>query len=112
MLPGPAAIDKRLVNLDGARPFYWDMKSVFASLLVLASMASQAAPQPQSAPRAVPAEAHVPELREALQQYHPGSAAAPRKLTAEQRATLRRQLSEFGPPPWASEAEPSQRKDP
>ncbi|MBK6006452.1 hypothetical protein JJB11_10140 [Ramlibacter ginsenosidimutans] len=86
------------------------MKSVFALLLMLGSLAAQAAPQPQGAPRPAPS---APELRQALQQYHPGSAASPVRLTAEQRAELRRQLSEYGPPPWATTvAVPMQRKDP
>jgi hypothetical protein len=101
------------VNWKAALPFYLGMKSVFALLLVLGSLAAQAAPQPQVAPRPAPALSRVPELREALQQYHPGSAATPVRLTAEQRAELRRQLSEYGPPPWATTvAAPAQRKDP
>jgi hypothetical protein len=113
MLPGQGPIDKSCVNPEAGPPFYLSMKSVFAILLVLGSFAAQAAPQPQSAPGPAPASPRVPELRQALQQYHPGSAAAaPRHLTAEQRAELRRQLSEFGPPPWADGAEPTQRKDP
>ena len=101
------------MNLEGALPFYSGMKSVFALLLMLGSLAAQAASQPQGAPRPAPAPARVPELRQALQQYHPGSAASPVRLTAEQRAELRRQLSEYGPPPWATTvAAPTQRKNP
>jgi hypothetical protein len=113
MLPRQRAIDKRQVNLGAALPFYLGMKSHFALLLVLGSVAAQAASQPQGAPRPVPASARVPELRAALQQYHPGSAAVPLRLTADQRAELRRQLTEYGPPPWATTvAAPTQRKDP
>lgn len=114
MLPRQRGIDKRQVNPDGTLPFYLGMKSHFAMLLVLGSLAAQAAPQPQDAPgRPAPEPVRVPELREVLQQYHPDSAAAPLHLTAQQRAELRRQLTEFGPPPWATEAAaPNQRKDP
>jgi hypothetical protein len=113
MLPPQRPIDKRQVNRDGTLPFYLGMKFVFAMLLVFGSMAAQAAPQPPGASRPAPAPQRVPELRQALQQYHPGSAAAPLRLTAEQRAELRRQLSEYGPPPWATTvAAPAQRKDP
>lgn len=114
MLPRQRAIDKRQVNLDGTLPFYLGMKSVFAMLLVLGSLAAQAAAQPQgTTSRPAPAPSRVPELRQALQQYHPGSAAAPLRLTAEQRAELRRQLTEYAPPPWAtSDAAAAQRKDP
>ena len=114
MLPRQRAIDKRQVNLEPALPFYSGMKSVFALLLVLGSLAAQAAPQLQGIARPALAPSRVSELREALEQYHPGSAAMPVRLTAEQRAELRRQLSEYGPPPWATTAvaAPTQRKDP
>jgi hypothetical protein len=38
------------------------------------------------------------DLRQALQQYHPGTAPVPRTLSAGERAELRRQLSEHGQP--------------
>jgi hypothetical protein len=40
-----------------------------------------------------------PPLRQALQQYQPGTTTrpAPRELTEQERAELRRQLVEYGP---------------
>jgi hypothetical protein len=65
------------------------MKSL-AALLAAVSVASAAAPT-QSRPPV--------DLRQTLQQYHPGSVAAPRQLSPDERAQLRRQLTEATPPP-------------
>jgi hypothetical protein len=40
----------------------------------------------------------VPNLRQVLQQYHPGTTPPPRQLSPEERAELRRQLSESSAP--------------
>jgi hypothetical protein len=45
-----------------------------------------------------PPQARTADLRQALRQYHPGTAPAPRELSAGERAELRRQLSEQGQP--------------
>jgi hypothetical protein len=58
------------------------MKYPVVCLTLLCTGALQAAP---------PA---APDLRQALQQYHPGSVAPPRQLSAEERVELRRQLAE------------------
>ncbi|HWI79176.1 MAG TPA: hypothetical protein VNS31_08260 [Ramlibacter sp.] len=80
------------------------MKSL-AAALALACLAAAAAPeQEQEQPPPRPA----PDLRQAVQQYDAGSGAAPRRLTAVERAELRRQLSEQARP-----ARPlKQRKEP
>jgi len=103
------------VDAGAARPFYLGMKSVFPLLLGFGSLVAHAAPQPQDAHRPAPPPppaARVPDLREVLQQYHPGSAAAPRQLTPEERAELRRQLSISGQPASTTLSLPSRRKDP
>ncbi len=86
------------------------MKYVFALVLALGGLAAQAAPQRQEAPKPEPPR----DLREALQQYHPGGGGTPalRQLTPEERAELRRQLSQFRQPPSASLAVPTKRKEP
>ena len=69
------------------------MKYLVAALLSWTG--AQAAPPPQAPP---PAQ-QPPALRQALEQYHPGGSAAPRQLSPSERAELRRQLSEYAPPP-------------
>ena len=59
----------------------------------LASSAASAAPL--ALPPA-PAPAVIVDLRQALQQYHRDSSAAPRQLSPVERAELRRQLTEYG----------------
>jgi len=62
-----------------------------AATLALACLGANAGPPPQQQPAG--------GLRQTLQQYQPASGAAPRQLTPVERAELRRQLSEYGPPP-------------
>lgn len=68
------------------------MKYLVAALLSWTG--AQAAPPPHDPPPERPAI----DLRQALEQYHPGSGGAPRRLSPQERAELRRQLSEFGQP--------------
>jgi hypothetical protein len=71
-----------------------------AVVFAFACLAASAAPQPPAQPAA--------DLRRAVRQYDAGSEAAPRRLTAAERAELRRQLTEQAPP-----ARPlKQRKEP
>ena len=65
------------------------MKSL-AAVLALASLSAAAAP---------PEQRPVHDLRQSLRQYHTAGTAAPRQLTPVERAELRRQLTEFEPPP-------------
>lgn len=51
-----------------------------------------------SAP-AVPPAQPPPPLRQAVQAYRPGAVPPPRELSPDQRAQLRRELSQFGRPP-------------
>jgi hypothetical protein len=69
------------------------MKYLVAVLLCWTG--AQAAPPPRENP---PPSRPPMDLREALEQYHPGSGGAPRRLSPPERAELRRQLSEFGQP--------------
>ena len=61
-----------------------------AAVLAFASLSAAAAP---------PEQRPVPDLRQSLRQYHTLGTAAPRQLTPVERAELRRQLTEFEPPP-------------
>ena len=82
--------------------------------VLLSWTGAQAAPPPHDPPPSRPAV----DLRQALEQYHPGSGAeaAPRQLSPLERAELRRQLSEFGQPanpvrpPAPYERMPAQRR--
>ena len=65
------------------------MKSL-AAVLALASLSAAAAP---------PEQRPAPDLRQSLRQYDRPGTAAPRQLTPVERAELRRQLTEFEPPP-------------
>jgi len=64
------------------------------AVLAFASFAAASAPVAQGEARQPP-----PDLRRTVQQYPRGSEPATRELTQVQRAELRRQLSEFAPPP-------------
>ncbi|MBC5783294.1 hypothetical protein H8N03_10085 [Ramlibacter sp. USB13] len=84
-----------------------------AAVFALAGAAASAAPPPPH-PALV-----APDLRQALQQYHRDGASGPRQLTPVERAQLRRQLSEYGPPPRPEDgpgrgrnADPPRRKEP
>ena len=57
-----------------------------AAALASVGLAAAAAPPP-----------HRPgaDLRQAVRQYDPGSSTAPRQLTAEERAQLRKQLTDY-----------------
>lgn len=66
-----------------------------ACAILACTGAAGAAPAPATQPEPQP----QPPLRQALQQYQPGTTAAPapRELTPLERAQLRRQLVEYGP---------------
>ena len=66
------------------------------AVLALASLAAAAAPAAQGETRG---QQPPPDLRRTVQQYPGGGETARRELTQIQRAELRRQLSEFAPPP-------------
>lgn len=73
------------------------MKRLAAAVPAFAWALALAGPaRPDQPPAAPPLP--VPDLRQAVQQYHPGTGAGPRQLTAAERAQLRRQLTEFGQP--------------
>jgi hypothetical protein len=76
------------------------MKYLAVTALALAGAAAAAAQQ--SEPPAVPPA----DLRQALQQFQRATVPAPRQLSPNERAELRRQLSEYGPP-HAPEAPPA-----
>jgi hypothetical protein len=85
------------------------MKSL-AAVLAFSCLGAWAASDP-------PPRAPVPDLRQVVEQYDAGSGAAPRRLTAAERAELRRQLSEQARPArTARPARPArplkQRKEP
>jgi hypothetical protein len=83
MLPQPCAVDKTEVDARSGSAVVPCMKYLVAAAALYAAAAA-AVP---NAPR------HVPDLRQTLQQYHPGSTApAPRQLSPVERAELRRQL--------------------
>jgi len=81
------------VNVPVALAFNPCMKYL-AAVPALAWMAVQAASPSPAWPPAPP----PPDLRQAVEQYHPGNAIAPRQLTALERAELRRQLNEYARP--------------
>jgi hypothetical protein len=64
------------------------------AVLAFASFAAASAPVAPGEARQPP-----PDLHRTVLQYPRGSEPAPRELTQVQRAELRRQLSEFAPPP-------------
>jgi hypothetical protein len=66
------------------------------AVLALASLAAAAAPVAQGETRQ---QQPPPDLRRTVQQYPGGGEPPRRELTQVQRAELRRQLSEFAPPP-------------
>jgi hypothetical protein len=74
------------------------MKTLAVVFALVGATANAAPPPPPPAP--------PPDLRRSLQQYHEVSGTTARRLTPAERAELRRQLSEFGPPP----AQPSQQR--
>jgi hypothetical protein len=76
------------------------MKYLAAAVSALAWTALQAAPTMPSRPSEPP----PPDLRQALQQYHPGTSAPLRQLTSAERAELRRQLTEFAQPAQRAQA--------
>jgi hypothetical protein len=79
------------VNGGGARPFNTHMKYLAACVVLGCAGAATAAPQPQQIPQR--------DLRQVLQQYHPGTTTPPpRQLTPSERAELRRQLDEYRAP--------------
>jgi hypothetical protein len=94
MLPQSRRLDKRYVNVPAALAFNPCMKYLAAVVLALPWMAIQAAPPPPVWAPAPP----PPDLRQAVQQYHPGGAAAPRQLTPAERAELRKQLTDYARP--------------
>ena len=66
----------------------------YLAAVLLSWTGAQAAPPLQPLP-----PPPTPGLRQALEQFHPGSGLPPpRQLTPGERAELRRQLSEFGQP--------------
>jgi hypothetical protein len=83
------------------------LAATFAFACLSASVASAASTAPGEPPPQPPLG-----LRQAVQQYDAGSGAAPRRLTAGERAELRRQLSEPVPPPPRPSKPYKQRKDP
>jgi hypothetical protein len=66
------------------------MKYLPVVFLAASTAFAQAAP-PQPAPP-------LPQLRLTLRQYHPGASQAPRRLSADERAELRRQIAETAKP--------------
>jgi hypothetical protein len=66
----------------------------YLAAVLLSWTGAQAAPPLQALP-----PPPTPGLRQALEQFHPGSGLPPpRQLSSSERAELRRQLSEFGQP--------------
>ena len=66
----------------------------YLAAVLLCWTGAQAAPPVQALP-----QTPTPGLRQAVEQFHPGSGLPPpRQLTPVERAELRRQLSEFGQP--------------
>jgi len=106
MLPRPRRLDKRYVNVPAALAFNPCMKYLAAAVPALAWLAVQAAPMTPSWPPAPP----PPDLRQAVQQYHPGSVAVPRQLSPAERAELRRQLTDYGRPAPAPHPAPQSRR--
>jgi hypothetical protein len=95
MLPRPWRLDKSYVNVRLALPFNRDMKYFAVVVSALAWASVQAAQEPPPRP---PAPPEPPDLRQVLQQYHPGTVAAPRQLSPAERAELRRQLTDYAQP--------------
>lgn len=62
------------------------MRSFLVVFLAVAAGLAHAAPPQQPAPS--------PRLRITLQQYHPDATQGPRRLSADERAVLRRQIAE------------------
>lgn len=92
MLPQPWGGDKAEVNGRRSRPFNHHMKYLAACVVAGCAGAAVAVPMPQPQPQR--------DLRQVLQQYHPGATQPPppRQLTPGERAELRRQLGEYGAP--------------
>jgi hypothetical protein len=63
------------------------------AVLAFATIAAAAGQESQQESRQPPAD-----LRRTVQHYDSGRPPAPRELTPAERAELRRQLSEYGPP--------------
>lgn len=88
MLPQPSRVDKAEVRGRETLAVVPSMKSFLAVLILGAGASAQAIGPTQRPPQ---------DLRQALQQYQPGGRTpAPRQLTPDERAELRRQLADQG----------------